>query len=93
MNITTAQIAMMSRVIAAFLASGGLNAGTPSEIASIPVSAVQPFANARSTRKSVRGPVSGGTNAAAADSIGTAWPVITLNTPTTSRTPMLPRKK
>ena len=38
----------------ALRASGGWNAGTPSETASTPVSAAQPEAKARSTRKSVR---------------------------------------
>jgi hypothetical protein len=37
----------------AFFASGGLKAGTPSETASTPVSAAQPEAKARRTRKSV----------------------------------------
>ena len=37
----------------AFCASGGLKAGTPSETASTPVSAAQPDAKARRTRKSV----------------------------------------
>lgn len=37
-----------------FFASGGLKAGTPSETASTPVSAAQPDANARRTRKGVR---------------------------------------
>ena len=41
---------MITRVIAAFLDSGFLKAGTPSAIASIPVSAVQPAAKARGPR-------------------------------------------
>ena len=41
---------MITSVAAAFFASGGLNAGTPLETASTPVIAVQPLANARSTR-------------------------------------------
>ena len=45
---------MITSVVAAFCASGGLNAGTPLEIASTPVMAVQPLANARRTRKIVR---------------------------------------
>ena len=43
----------MSIVVAAFLASGGLNAGTPLDTASTPVIAVQPFENAVRSRKSV----------------------------------------
>src|SRR5512132_3563281 len=39
------------RVAIAFLHSGGLKAGTPLEIASTPVTAAPPDANARSTRK------------------------------------------
>src|SRR6185369_431909 len=46
MNIVTAIAAMSMSVAAAFRDSGGLNAGTPSEIASTPVIAVQPFAKA-----------------------------------------------
>ena len=42
-----------SMVAAAFLASGGLNAGTPLETASTPVIAVQPFEKAVNSRKSV----------------------------------------
>ena len=40
-----------SSVVAAFLLFGGLNAGTPLEIASTPVSAAQPEENARTSRK------------------------------------------
>ena len=42
--------AMTARVRAAFCASGGLNAGTPVAIASVPVRATAPAANERSTR-------------------------------------------
>ena len=42
--------AMITSVAAALRASGALNAGTPLETASTPVIAVQPLANARSTR-------------------------------------------
>ena len=38
-------------VVRAFFHSGGLKAGTPSEIASTPVSAAQPELNARSTSR------------------------------------------
>ena len=41
---------MTISVVAAFLASGGLNAGTPLLIASVPVSATDPKANARRMR-------------------------------------------
>jgi hypothetical protein len=42
-------------VAAAFLASGGLNAGTPFDTASTPVIAVQPFEKAVRSRKRVSG--------------------------------------
>ena len=45
-------------VRAAFSLLGGLNAGTPLEIASTPVSAVQPDANARNANRSNANPVS-----------------------------------
>ncbi len=45
-NIVTAIVPMIARVAAAFLAWGRLNAGTPLEIASTPVSAVAPWENA-----------------------------------------------
>ena len=46
-----------SSVVAAFLLFGFLNAGTPLEIASTPVSAAQPEENARSSRKTNAKPV------------------------------------
>lgn len=47
--------AIAASVSPAFRDSGALNAGTPSAIASTPVSAVHPEANARSSRNSVIG--------------------------------------
>ena len=47
---------MMARVFAALRALGGRNAGTPLLIASTPVSAVQPEANARRTSSRVKIP-------------------------------------
>ena len=47
--------AIINIVAAAFFDSGGLNAGTPFETASTPVIAVQPFANAVSSRNNVNG--------------------------------------
>ena len=70
----------MISVMAAFFASGGLNAGTPSEIASMPVSAVHPLANARRTRKTISGPVSGGTSGRPG-ATGRLCPVRTRRTP------------
>ena len=50
---------MTTSVAAALRLFGGSNEGTPLETASTPVSAVQPDANARRTRKTVsRPPVS-----------------------------------
>ena len=42
---------MTASVVAAFFASGGLNAGTPVAIASVPVRATAPAANARSSSR------------------------------------------
>ena len=58
MKITPSRTAIATRVLAALRASGGLNAGTPLAIASTPVSATEPLANARrtSTRVSVSVP-------------------------------------
>ncbi len=47
-------IAIQVKVVRAFFHSGGLKAGTPSEIASVPVRAAQPWAKARKTRKALR---------------------------------------
>ena len=47
MNRTPSSTAIAIIVLAAFFASGGLNAGTPLAIASTPVSATEPLANAR----------------------------------------------
>ena len=47
---------MIVRVAAALRLLGGWNAGMPFDTASTPVSAVQPDANARSTRKTLRRP-------------------------------------
>ncbi|OGL04310.1 MAG: hypothetical protein A3I03_05740 [Candidatus Rokubacteria bacterium RIFCSPLOWO2_02_FULL_68_19] len=52
--------AIHPRVIAALRDSGGLNAGMPFEMASVPVSATQPEEKARSTRNQVRAVVAGG---------------------------------
>src|SRR5258708_34161342 len=72
-NIVIASAAIVTSVAAAFFASGGLNAGTPSETASTPVIAVQPLANAVRSRKVVSGlvPACGGTGTA----LGPAGPL------------------
>ena len=61
MKITPSRNAIVVIVLAAFLASGGLNAGTPLAIASTPVSATEPPAKALSSRKTVRTSVPGWT--------------------------------
>ena len=55
MNRTPSRAAITPSVVAALRASGGLNAGTPVAIASVPVRATAPAANARRTRISVSG--------------------------------------
>ena len=47
MNSVASRAAITASVVAAFFASGGLNAGTPVAIASVPVRATAPAANAR----------------------------------------------
>ncbi len=59
-NRMPSRIAITVSVFAAFLDSGGLNAGTPLAIASTPVRATDPPANALSRRKSVSVSVAGG---------------------------------
>jgi hypothetical protein len=53
MSMVTARPPSSSNVVAAFLLLGGLNAGTPLEMASTPVSAAQPEENVRSSRKPI----------------------------------------
>ena len=58
-NLVVASRPITTSVVAALRLFGGWNDGTPLETASTPVSAVQPDANARRTRKTVsRPPVS-----------------------------------
>ena len=52
-NIVIASTTIVTIVAAAFLDSGGRNAGTPFDTASTPVIAVQPFEKAVSSRNSV----------------------------------------
>ena len=56
-NMVAAMPPISASVVAAFRLFGGLNAGTPLAIASIPVSAVVPEANARSAKNSSASPV------------------------------------
>src|SRR5437016_8318755 len=79
-NIVIDSTTIISIVAAAFFASGGLNAGTPFDTASMPVIAVQPFENAVSSRKSVSVEFVDATGAAA--TTGCTWPVSTRQIPT-----------
>ncbi len=56
-SMVTATTPSSSSVVAALRLFGGLNAGTPLEIASTPVSAAQPEENARSSRNTNAKPV------------------------------------
>ena len=80
-NRIPSRIAITVRVLAAFLASGGLNAGTPLAMASTPVSATEPPANARSRRNTLRVSMAGGLNTSVC-SIGTTVPVTIWKAPT-----------
>jgi hypothetical protein len=60
-NIVIDNTIISSIVDAAFLASGGRNAGTPFDTASTPVIAVHPFEKAVSRRNSVNGSFAVGT--------------------------------
>ena len=73
MNRMPSRIAIAVIVFAAFFASGGLNAGTPFAIASTPVSATDPPANAFSRRKIDSSPAPSGS--ALGVTIGWAAPV------------------
>jgi len=68
----------------AFWASGRLNAGTPLEIASTPVSAVQPDANACSTSSTPTVASCGGSGAVCPAGTGSRWPVTCRTIPITS---------
>src|SRR5437899_5540605 len=78
-NITIASVAIVTSVADAFFDSGGRNAGTPFDTASTPVIAVQPLANAVSSRNVVNGccPAFAGSGA----STGTMPPVRYRNSP------------
>ncbi len=82
---------MIIMVAAAFLASGGLKAGTPFETASTPVMAVQPFENALRRRKSVSGCPSDAIGSAG--STGCTVPVMARQAPTAISARRLTMKK
>ena len=78
-----------TNVVRAFFDSGRLKAGTPSAIASMPVRAVQPAANERSTRKTVSASASGGMCATSGAGAGTTWPPAIWYSPEPIRANML----
>jgi hypothetical protein len=88
-NIVARISAIQPSVIAALRDSGGRKAGMPLEIASMPVMAVQPEANARSTRNPVRASP-GGTRGGAP---GGSVPVTSRKAPMAIITPKLTMKK
>jgi hypothetical protein len=53
-NMLPSRMPIQTRVVRAFGASGALKAGTPLEMASVPVMAEQPWAKARRIRKMLR---------------------------------------
>ena len=71
MNRMARTPAITSSVAAAFFDSGGLNAGTPVAMASVPVSATAPDAKARRSRNSETAPAVSAV--AATTSGGGAW--------------------
>ena len=83
MKMVPSRMAIMIRVLAAFFGSGGLKAGTPLAIASTPVRATEPPANALSNRKTVSIWVSGWM-ACNGSLRWWAFPETTLTTPTTT---------
>ena len=91
MNRTPSRTAIATSVFAAFLASGGWNAGTPLAIASVPVRATDPLANAFSRRKSPSPSVPFWT--ASAWWMSTAWPVTTFTIPMPIIDRARPRKR
>jgi hypothetical protein len=84
MNIDNDRLPISSSVVAAFRLLGALNAGTPLAIASTPVRAVHPDANARSARNtspSEERPVSSGLTSQSALSATGASPNNVRNSP------------
>src|SRR5438034_6062308 len=90
-NIVIDSTAIINIVPAAFLASGGLNAGTPFDTASTPVIAVQPLENAVRRRNSVSGvPVD---TTGSAGTTGCTAPVSTRHVPTAINARIVTTKK
>ncbi len=91
MKRTASRIAIAIIVSPAFFDSGGLKAGTPLAIASVPVRATDPLAKAFRRRKIPRPSEPDWTALACWTS--TAWPVITRITPSPTIVSARPRKR
>jgi hypothetical protein len=91
MNIAPRIAHIQVSVFAAFLASGGLKAGTPSEIASTPVSAAEPAVKARRINQTERPCVT--FTASRGALTGTSPPVSERKTPRKTSTAMLRMKR
>ena len=90
----TARIAIITvRVARAFFHSGGLKAGTPSEIASTPVSAAQPELKARRTTKRVSAPAPASAFASGGTGSGSKPLIAVRAIPTAIMTNMPTRKR
>ena len=83
-------VAIATIVVWAFFHSGGLNAGVPLEIASVPVIALQPSANARMS--SSRLMLSTGTVTGVTPVTVGGWPSTVRPIPTPTRSRTLPTK-
>src|SRR5438093_697229 len=88
-NIEARMTAITPRVTAALRDSGVRNAGMPLEMASMPVSAVQPEAKARR----IRNHVSASSGATGGGGAGSSVPVVRRKKPTASITVKATRKK
>src|SRR5437660_11459420 len=82
-------VAIQNMVVAAFWDAGGRKAGTPFEIASIPVKAVQPEENARRSRNRVS-PSTAGTDGSGCGSVA---PKSARPKPATITNPRLPTNR
>ena len=89
-NTTPSTTAIATIVVWAFFHSGGLNAGVPLLIASVPVIAEQPSANARI--RSRRLMLSTGTLSASTPVTCGGWPMAVLARPVPTRSTTLPMK-
>ena len=82
--------AIAAIVVWAFFHSGGLKAGVPFEIASVPVIALQPSANARMSRRRLKALDRDGNGRDPGDVGG--WPIAVRTSPIPTRSRTLPTK-